>query len=62
MALLLPAAWLVPAQDLVDIALDGLQLLDALLLFPVAVVKAVFLDDKLLNRSSRCPVRPVGQS
>ena len=49
MALLLSAVRFLPAQDLVDIALDRLQLLEPLFLLPVAVVKAVFLGNKLLD-------------
>ena len=49
MALLLSAVGFFPAQDLVDIPLDRLQLGKAPLLFPVAVVKPVFLGNKLLD-------------
>ena len=40
-----------PAQNLVDIALDGLKLADTLTLFPVVVISGVLLDGKLLNLS-----------
>ena len=49
MALLLSAVRFLPAQDLVDVPLDCLQFLEPLFLFPVAVVKAVFLRNKLLD-------------
>ena len=38
-----------PAQNLVDVPLDGLQLLEPLFLFVVGVIQAVFLGDKLLD-------------
>ena len=38
-----------PAQNLVDVALDGLKLTDTLTLFPVVVISGVLLDGKLLN-------------
>ena len=40
---------LVPAQNLVDVPLDGLQLLEPLFLFVIGVIQAVFLGDKLLD-------------
>ena len=43
MVLLLSAVRFLPAQDLVDVPFDCLQLLEPPFLFPVAVVKAVFL-------------------
>ena len=49
MALLLSAARLAPAQNLVDVPLDGLQLRIPLLLFVVGVIQAGFLGNKLLN-------------
>ena len=49
MALLLSAVRLFPAQNLVDVPLDGLQLPEPLLLFVIGVVQAVFLGDKLLD-------------
>ncbi len=49
MALLLSAVRLVPAQNLVDVPLDGLQLLEPLFLFVIGVIQAVFLGDKLLD-------------
>ena len=49
MALLLSAAGFLPAQNLVDIPLDGLQLLEPLFLFVVGVIQAVFLGNKLLD-------------
>ena len=38
-----------PAQNLVDVPLDGLQLLEPLFLFVIGVIQAVFLGDKLLD-------------
>ena len=38
-----------PAQNLVDIPLDGLQLLEPLFLFVVGVIQAGFLGNKLLD-------------
>ena len=49
MALLLSAVRLAPAQNLVDVPLDGLQLRVPLLLFVVGVIKAGFLGNKLLD-------------
>ena len=49
MALLLSAVGFLPAQNLVDIPLDGLQLLEPLFLFVIGVIQAVFLGDKLLD-------------
>ena len=49
MALLLSAVGFLPAQNLVDVPLDGLQLPEPLLLFVIGVVQAVFLGDKLLD-------------
>ncbi len=49
MALLLSAVGFLPAQDLVDVPLDGLQLLEPLFLFVIGVIQAVFLGDKLLD-------------
>ena len=49
MALLLSAVGFLPAQNLVDVPLDGLQLLEPLFLFVVGVIQAVFLGDKLLD-------------
>ena len=49
MALLLSAAGFLPAQNLVDVPLDGLQLRIPLLLFMVGVIQAGFLGDKLLD-------------
>ena len=37
------------AQNLVDVPLDGLQLLEPLFLFVIGVIQAVFLGDKLLD-------------
>ena len=48
-ALLLSAVRLAPAQNLVDVPLDGLQLLEPLFLFVIGVIQAVFLGDKLLD-------------
>ena len=39
MALLLSAVGFLPAQNLVDVPLDGLQLLEPLFLFVVGVIK-----------------------
>ena len=49
MALLLSALWLAPAQNLVDIPLDGLQLRIPLFLFVVGVIQAGFLGNKGIN-------------
>jgi len=49
MALLLSAVRLAPAQNLVDVPLDGLQLRIPLLLFVVGVIQAGFLGNKLLD-------------
>ena len=49
MVLLLSAVRFLPAQNLVNVPLDCLQFLEPLFLFPVAVVKAVFLGNKLLD-------------
>ena len=49
MALLLSAVGFLPAQNLVDVPLDRLQLLEPLFLFVVGVIQAVFLGDKLLD-------------
>ena len=49
MALLLSAAGFLPAQNLVDILLDGLQLRVPLFLFVVGVIQAGFLGNKLLD-------------
>ena len=49
MALLLSAVRFLPAQNLVDVPLDGLQLLEPLFLFLIGVIQAVFLGDKLLD-------------
>ena len=49
MALLLSAVRLVPAQNLVDVPLDGLQLLEPLFLFVIGVIQAGFLGNKLLD-------------
>ena len=45
MALLLSAAGFLPAQNLVDVPLDGLQLRVPLLLFVVGVIQAGFLGN-----------------
>src|SRR5699024_11146560 len=49
MALLLSAAGFLPAQNLVDIPLDGLQLRVPVFLFVVGVIQAGFLGNKLLD-------------
>ena len=49
MALLLSAVRLAPAQNLVNVPLDGLQLLEPLFLFVVGVIQAGFLGNKLLD-------------
>lgn len=49
MALLLSAVRLAPAQNLVDVPLDGLQLRVPLFLFVVGVIQARFLGNKLLD-------------
>ena len=49
MALLLSAAGFLPAQNLVDIPLDGLKLFDTLFLPPVYVITLVILDYDLFQ-------------
>src|SRR5699024_4817080 len=49
MALLLSAVGFLPAQELVDVPLDGLELLAPLFLFVMGVIQAVLLGGKLLN-------------
>mgnify|MGYP003304372877 CR=1 FL=1 len=43
-----------PAQNLVDVALDGLKLTDTLMLFPVVVISGVFLDGQRLDFLLEC--------
>src|SRR5699024_10109760 len=63
MALLLSAVRLVPAQNLVDVPLDGLQLLEPLFLFVIGVIQTVFLGDMLLNLVlQRFPVALLGNA